>query len=31
MLSSAMPTTPIIRMAKITLVSDRLFHSFHTK
>src|SRR3982751_3070040 len=26
-----MPTMPIVKIAKITLVSDRLFHSFHTK
>ena len=29
--SSSIPTTPISKMAKITLVKDRLFHSFHTK
>src|SRR5215471_5501114 len=29
--SSAMPTTPITRIAVITLVMERLFHSFHTK
>ena len=29
--SSSMPTTPISRIAVITLVIDRLFHSFQTK
>ena len=29
--SRNMPDTPITRMAKITLVIDRLFHSFQTK
>src|SRR5215469_14475499 len=29
--SSTMPTTPITRIAVITLVMERLFHSFHTK
>ncbi len=29
--SSNMPTTPISRIAVITLVIDRLFHSFQTK
>ena len=29
--SSSMPTTPISRIAMITLVIDRLFHSFQTK
>ena len=30
-MSRIMPTMPIIRIAKITLVRDRLFHSFQTK
>ena len=29
--SSIMPTTPIARIAMITLVIERLFHSFQTK
>ena len=29
--SSSMPTTPIRRMAMMTLVIERLFHSFQTK
>ena len=29
--SRATPTTPMTRTAKITLVRERLFHSFHTK
>ena len=29
--SSSMPTTPMTRIAMITLVIDRLFHSFQTK
>src|SRR6202043_602141 len=29
--SSSMPTTPITRIAMMTLVIERLFHSFQTK